>query len=579
MAFNGTENFEKQEMVDFLEGIGMRFGPDLNAYTSFGETVYMLQVPLDDPEIVDKAFVILNDWASGIVFDPEEIDKERGVVLEEWRLGRGAQQRILDKEIPVLFHQSRYAERLPIGKTNIVATAKQEAFTRYYQNWYRPDLMAVIAVGDFESEVMEDLIRKHFSGLVNPPNAPEREEFPVPDHEETLFSIQTDPELPYALIQIVYKHPPAQGATRGDYRRSLVESLYTAMMNARLSERLQSANPPYLAATVGKLQLARSKDLFLQGAAVKEGAYEEGLTALLLEAERVKRDGFTATELARTKTATLRSYERAYNERDKSQSAGYAAELIRHFLVDEPIPGIEVELELVREFLEGVTLDEVNVAAKNWITDANRVILYSAPEKEGVPVPSKGDILSILTSASGEEFEAYDDGSTEAPLVGARPRAGKVVRERRFPESGVLEWTLSNDVVVWLKPTDFKNDQILMRAFSPGGHSLVDDARFVPAATAATVVGQGGLGEFDLVQLNKKLAGKIASVGASIGGLFEEASGSASPDDIETFFELIHLRFTAPRKDPEVFAGLVARNRDFVRNREKNPAVVFFRRD
>lgn len=575
LAFNGTEHFAKHELVDFLEGIGMRFGPELNAFTSFDETVYLLEIPLDQPEIIEQAFVILSDWASAITLDPEEIEKERGVVIEEWRLGRGAQQRILDQQIPVLLHDSRYAARLPIGDTNIIATAQRPAFARFYHDWYRPDLMAVIVVGDFQAEDMEARIRQHFAALTNPAGAPPRPTIEVPDHPETLFSIATDPEMPYTSIQIAYKHAPTEERTRGDYRRSLVEALYTGMVNERLEERTREANPPYLYAGMGKASLVRTKEVFIQTAAVKEGAFAEGLEAILLEARRVRRDGFTAGELDRAKANLLRSYEQAYAERDKLESGNFAAEYMRNFLEQEPIPGIAAELELVREYLPGIRLEEVNLAARNWITETNRVVLYSAPEKPGLAVPTQQAIMGIVEAAAQAPVEAYADEAADAPLLSPLPEPGRVIATNRFAAIDVTEWVLSNGARVWIKPTDFKNDQVLFTAFSPGGLSLVSNADYIPASTAVALIGQSGVGAFDETALRKKLAGKIAAVQPSLGEISEGLSGSASPQDLETLFQLIHLTFTAPRADGAVFSALQTRMREALQNRRNDPDAVF----
>jgi len=575
MAFNGTEHFAKQELIDFLEGIGMRFGPDLNAYTSFDETVYMLEVPLDDPTTFEQAFLVLQDWATGLALDPAEIEKERGVVKEEWRLGRGAQQRVLDKQIPVLLHDSLYAERLPIGQPEIIDTAPREAFIRFYQQWYRPDLMAVIAVGDFEPDLVERLIRQNFEDLHNPANSPPRPVVPVPDHPETLFSILSDPELPYTSVQIVYKQDAKEDRTETDYRESLVESLTTQMINQRLSEKVQKADPPYLFAGVGDTSLARSKELFLQMAVVREDALDRGLSALLLEAKRVDRDGFTTGELGRIKAETLRSYEQAFNEREKTQSAVYADELVRHFLSAEPAPGITKELELVRRFLGEIDLTEVNEAARDRISVTNRVVLYSAPDKPQLQVPSESDILAIVTQAESATVEAYDDALTDAPLLPELPVAGAVVSESIVERIGLTDWRLSNGARVLLKSTDFKNDQVLLRGFSPGGLSLISDDRFIPAATAVDVVELSGVGAFNLIQLQKKLAGKIARASASLGSQFETASGFASPADLETMFQLLYLRFTAPRADGDTFQSVQTRMGEMIENRRNDPDAVF----
>ena len=575
MAFNGTTNFEKLELVNFLERVGMRFGSHLNAYTSFEETVYMLEIPMDDEEILDTAFRILRDWTSGIRFDPEEIDRERGVVIEEWRSRRGAQGRIMDKQLPVIFHGSRYAERLPIGDLDIIRTAPREEFLDFYRKWYRPDLMAVIAVGEFEKERIERRITETFSDLENPPDGPERREWPVPDHSETLFSIETDPELQGSVVQIAYKRPPAPQGTAGAYRDSIVERLYTGMLNRRLDERLQEADPPYLYAAMVKAPLVRVKDMVLQVAQVKDGAFAEGLRALLLEARRVREHGFTPSELARLKADFLRSMEAAHAEKDKTESGIYAAEYTRNFLQNEPIPGIDRELELHRAFLPGISLEEVDRVASGWITPGNRIILYSAPEREGSDPPDRETILTLMREVDAMDVAPYDDGEVDAPLVSRTPVAGTIVSRKEHPGIGTSEWRLSNGSRILLKPTDFRNDQVLLSASSPGGHSLVSDADFPTASMAANLVAAGGLGDFDRIQLQKKLTGRIAGASPSIGERSEGIGGSASPRDLEVLLQLVHLHFTSPRADEAAFRSLMTQMRVMVANRLNNPQVVF----
>jgi zinc protease len=575
MAFNGTENFEKQELVNFLERIGMRFGADLNAYTSFDETVYMLEVPMDDEEVLKTAFRVLRDWMNGISFDSEEIEKERGVVIEEWRLRRGAQGRLSDKQIPILFHESRYASRLPIGEVEIIQNAPREEFVDFYKKWYRPNLMAIIAVGDFESEKIEALIKSTFSDVKNPVDAPERVSYPVPDHEETLFSIETDPELQYTQLQIAYKRPPSPQGTAAAYRASIVESLYTAMLNQRLSERVQEANPPYLYGAMGKASMVRSKEVIIQTAVVKEGQFDEGLKALLLEAKRAQRDGFTPSELSRIKADVLRSMEQAYAEREKTNSSSYTGEYTRNFLEQEPIPGIAMELELYQTFVPEISLEEINQAAANWITPNNRVVLFSAPEKEGLDVPSKEAILEVIKSVDQLEIAAYDDGNLDAPLIANAPQKGSVVTEGRIEDLDVTEWTLSNGVRVLIKSTDFKNDQILMRSFSPGGNSQVSNDDYESASMAINIVARSGLGDFDLIQLGKKLSGKIASASPSISERFESLNGASSPQDLETMLQLANLYFTQPRADAKTFHSILAQLKVVADNRLNDPQSVF----
>ncbi len=575
MAFNGTTHFERQELINYLEGIGMRFGPELNAYTSFDETVYELKVPTDSAEVVTTAFQILEDWAHGLLFDAEEIDKERGVVIEEWRRGRGAGARIRDQQLPILFQGSRYAERLPIGDPEILESFEHETLRRFYRDWYRPDLMAVIAVGDFEASEIEGLIKKHFSGLKNPADARERPSFPVPDHEETLFAVATDPEATFNAVSVYWKHPAREEGTVGTYRTAIIESLYNMMLNQRLFELTQQADPPFLGASSGQGRFIGAKEVYVLGAGVQDNGHERGLETLLTEAQRVRTHGFTESELERQKAELLRAYERAYAEREKTESPIYAAEYIRAFLYDEPIPGIAYEFELHQELVPGIQLEEVNRLARQWITAGNRVIMASGPEKEGVRVPSDEEFLAVFAAVEGAEIAAYEDAASEAPLVARVPAPAEIVETEYIEELDVHRWRLANGVRVLLKPTDFKDDEIQFSAWSPGGSSLARDAEYVAATTAATVVGLGGVGEFSLVDLEKKLAGKVVRVTPSIGSLAESMGGSASPVDVETMFQLIYLYFTAPRRDSTAFLSFQSRIQAFLANRSADPTSAF----
>lgn len=575
MAFNGTKNFAKHEIIDYLESIGMRFGPDINAYTSFDETVYMLQVPTDDDEIVDMGFQILEEWAHNIAFEDEEIDKERGVVIEEWRLGRGASARMRDKQFPILFHDSRYADRLPIGKKEIIENASYETVRRFYSDWYRPDLMAVVAVGDFDQAEIEDLIEKYFSNIKPVKNPRERKFYAVPNHAETLFAPATDIEATGSNITVYFKQDVADESTVKAYRQSLVESLYDNILNNRLSELLQQAEPPFLSGFSGQGRFIRTKEFYVLGAAVQEGNLETGIEAVLTEAWRIKQHGFTQSELDREKSEIMRGMERAYNERDKTESDGYAAEYIRNFLQDESLPGIEVEYKIYQKFIPGIKLEEVNRLADEWITDGNRVVTISAPEKEGLELPSEADINAIFKKMDTIKLDAYEDDVPDMPLVQNPPQPGKIISEKKISELGLTEWELANGVKVVLKPTDFKNDEILFTSYSPGGHSLVKDSDFVSAIVSASIIRQGGVGSFDRIALQKKLAGRLVRVSPFIGQLDEGLSGSATPQDIETAFELIYLYFTAPRKDNTAFLSFQNRMSSYIESQHASPEAAY----
>ncbi len=576
MSFNGTKSFPKQEIVSFMERAGMRLGPDVNAYTSFDETVYMLQVPTDSPLVVQKAFQILEEWAHAVTFDEKEIDKERGVVIEEWRLGKGAFERIQNKHNPTIFYNSQYAKRLPIGKKETLESAPYDVLRRFYNDWYRPELMAVIAVGDFDKTEIETLVKKHFAGLQNKKSPRPRTKYTLPDHSETLVSVATDAELPLSQVNVFFKRNTDDERTVGDYRKSMFGSLYDGMLNARLQERLRQPNPPFVFSASGNFRFVGEKQAHALFAGLRETSILQGLEAIVTEAFRVRQHGFTATELERQKKERLRFIENAYNEREKTESRNYASEFIRNFLQDEPIPGIEVEFDLHKQLLPGITLEEVNALANVRMTPGNRIATVSAPKKEGVKVPTEAEVLAVLNAASTQKTEPYVDKVTTQPLIASTPKAGAVLSERKVQKLGLTEWKLSNGALVVLKPTDFKNDEILFTAYSRGGLSLSSDKDYLSATWAAAVAGQSGVGEFDATALQKMLAGKVVNVSPSIAELSEGFNGSASPQDFETLLQLVHLYVTAPRKDETAFSSFLTRIKGFIENRSASPEGTFF---
>ncbi|MQY80449.1 MAG: insulinase family protein [Bacteroidetes bacterium] len=576
MAFNGTQHFAKHELIDYLESIGMKFGPEINAFTSFDETIYMLQVPTDSSQIVEKGFQILEDWAQYVSFEGEEIDKERGVVIEEWRLGRGANMRMLDKQLPVIFKGSRYAERLPIGKKEILDTFNYETLRRFYRDWYRPDLMAIVAVGDFDKSCIQSQIEKHFASIPLAKNTRKREIYPVPDHKETLFAIATDPEATNTGVSVYYKTDPLPDQTVGDYRRILMERLFVTMLNNRLYELLNQEDPPFLYGYSGKGRFVRSKSVYTLGAAVKDGGIERGLETLLSEALRVKRFGFTQTELDRTKIKLLRQMEQVFNEKDKTRSNVFAGECANHFLESEPMPGIEYEFKLTKELMPGIKLEEINDLVNKWITEENRVVLLNAPQREDNRIPSEQELLAVFKTVENKKIQAYVDEVSAEPLVKEPPKAAEIIIEKSLDKLGVTEWTLSNGVKAVLKPTDFKNDEIRFQAFSSGGNSLIDDDDYMSANVATDIIKESGVGTLNLTELNKKLSGKVVSVFPYISTLTEGFLGSASPRDMETMFQLIYLYMTSPRIDNESFSSYITRMKGFIANRSLSPESAFY---
>ena len=575
MAFNGTANFPKQDIVNFLEGIGMRFGADLSAYTSFDETVYMLQVPTDSAEVMDKAFQILGDWAHRVSFEAEEIEKERGVVIEEWRSRRGAGARMQDQQLPVLLKNSQYAKRLPIGKKALLDTFNHKSLKRFYRDWYRPDLMFVIAVGDFSADSIEALVKKTFEAIPHAENPRIRTPYSVPDREETDFAIATDPEYSGSSVSVYFVQDVAPEGTKEDYRSMLIRIMFNSMLNQRFRELTKKPDPPFLGAGSSRGNLMRTKAAYILGAGVQEGGIERGLEAVFTEAMRVQKHGFTASELARLKTNMLRGIEQSYRERDNRRSRGFASEYIRHVLMGEPIPGIEMERELFQELLPGIQIDEINQLVREWITEGNRVVSVSAPEKEGLATPTEADLLAVIDRVKNKEIEPYVEDVSDDPLIAQMPTPGKVVRETAIDTFGVTEWILSNGVKVVMKPTDFKNDEVLFTSFSPGGHSLASDEDYFAASTATSVMTESGLGQFSQIELGKKLAGKVVRVSPGIGSRSESMVGSASPEDLETMFQLIYLRFTAPRADPSAFQAFQDRIRGMLQNRDMRPETAY----
>ncbi len=575
MAFNGTRHFAKQELVDYLESIGMAFGPSVNAYTSFDETVYMLQVPTDSAAVVATAFQILEDWAHGLTLDPDEIDQERGVVIEEWRLGRGAAARISDQQLPVMLAGSRYADRLPIGEVEVLQSFEHDELRRFYEDWYRPDLMAVVAVGDFDATEIEALIQRHFSGIESPTSAPERVSYPVPLLAGTRYAIASDAEATTSRVALLTLQEPAVVATVGEYRRQLAEGLANTMLNDRLDELAQGADPPFAFAGTGRGRLVRPASAYQLVAVVAEDGHERGMAAVLTEAERAARHGFTATELERARLDLLRGYERVFTERENQPSARFAGEYVQHFLLGEPIPGIEFEYAAAQALVPGIGLDEVDAVARRNLAGEDRVVVVDALDKPGLVPLTETDLAAVFQRVEESTLDPWIDTALDQPLLTELPTPGSVVVEGAIDELGITTWTLSNGVVVWLKPTDFKDDEILLQATSPGGWSRSSLDDHLSATLAAALVQQGGVGPFSRIDLQKALAGKAVSVAPAIGELSEGFSGQASPADVETLFQLVWLYATAPRQDTVAFQAFLSQMSAVLANRSASPMAAF----
>jgi zinc protease len=575
MTFRGTKGFAGNQISSYLESIGMRYGPDINAFTGFDETVFMITIPTDTTAIVDKGFQILSEWAHNVSFEPSQIEKERPVVIEEWRLGQGAENRMQNKWFPVLFSGSRYAERVPIGLKSVLESYKPATLRRFYDTWYRPDLMAVVAVGDFDKRQIEALISRYLGAIPRPANERARPLFPVPAHDSTLVSINTDKEATRTVIRLLYKQPKRYNTTVATYRQHLVEELFGSMFNDRFSEITQRPNPPFINAFAAQGDLVRSAESFSLTAIVADNGIQRGLSALLTEGERVKRFGFLQSELDRAKKDLQRGIEQAYTERDKTNSSVYAEAYVSAFLQSEPSTSITYDLNAVSRFLPGITLAEVNKLAGEWMTDRNRVLATTSPDKPGIVTPSRGELLLAFDAIKGADIAAYSETAPSQQLVEKEPPSGRVISEREIKEVGITEWKLSNGVRVLLKPTDFNADQITFTSYSPGGASLLPDASYIAASAADLIPATSGVGKFTVIDLQKFLAGKQVSVSPSIDDLSEGISGSASQRDVDTMLQLVYLYFTEPRLDTSLVNTFIGRFKGVLANRSASPEAAF----
>ncbi len=577
MNFNGTKRFPKNELVSFLQSIGVEFGADLNAYTSFDETVYILPVPTDKPGLLDKGLEILEDWAHNATLDSLEIEKERGVVIEEWRLSRGADERMMRQTLPVQYKGSKYANRLPIGTKESLENFTHAALKRFYEDWYRPDNQAIVVVGDIDVNEMEQKIRNIFGDIPAPATPRKREEFPVPDHQEILTAVARDKENAFPVIEVLFKKDPQPENTVGDYSRYINRILFTGMLNSRFRELALKPNPPFIGAgSYYGRSYARTKDAFQLFANASDTGIGKSLYVMMEESRRVLLHGFTASELELQKKQVLSNYERSFNEREKQESYKYVDEYVNHFLVKEPVPGIEWEYDFVKQHLAAVQLADINKLASEWITKDNLVVTMNAPDKEGVKIPAADDVKQIIAAVGVAAIEPYKEKVLATALMDASGlKPGKIISAKEDNELETTTLKLSNGVTVILKPTNFKNDEILVRAFSKGGHSLVKDEDYYSATNAAAIVQQSGVGEFSAIDLSNMLKGKNTNVSVSITQTSEGLTGSTMPRETETLLQLIHLYFTSPRKDKDAFDSYVTKQKQLYANLVANPQFYY----
>lgn len=577
MNFNGTKNFPENKLVDFLQSIGIKFGQHLNAYTSFDETVYMLPVPLDKPGNLDSGLKVMEDWAFNALLTDKEIEKERGVVLEELRLGLGADKRMLDQYLPKLAYNSRYADRLPIGKKEILQNFKPDALRRFHKDWYRPDLMALVVVGDVNVDEMEQKIKANFSKYQNPANARKRVDYEMPNHKETLISIATDADATSSSAQFYIKDdgPAKPDVTVNDYQKSIVEQLAATIVNNRLQELTNSEKPPFIFGYVSHSNFLRTKDAFQAYAMTKEGEQKNALKVLLEEVERAKRFGFSQNELDRAKSETLSNLEKSYNNRDKTESARLVMEYVRNFLNQEPIPGIEWEYQLHKQYLPSVTLDQVNNILKNYIKDDSRVIVVTGPKKENAVLPTDAQLLAIVDDVKNAQLKPYEDKAAIKTLVEPFKSNGKIVKTEADAKLGTTTFTLSNGAKVTYKKTDFKEDEIVFSAISLGGSSLISNEDIEKTQWAFPALSESGFNKYSKNDIAKFLSGKQVSVMPYVGGISTGFNGNSTKKDFETLFQMIYGYFTNLNYDEASYNSYKAKQQGFLDNLLANPQTYF----
>ena len=581
MAFDGSKHFPNDGMDHYIESVGMRGGENFNAYTSFDETVYMvMNAPVDKPAVTDSCLLILHDWTGFLSLTDSAIAKERGVIREEWRTRQDAQARLWEQQLPKMYPGSRYANRMPIGTIEVIENFKPEELRAYYRKWYRPDQQAIIVVGDVDMAEVERKVHEMFGDIPAPVNPAERKEAEVPDNEEPLVSVATDKEAANTVLFLFYKHdnlPKERRATIEGAVHNYIQSVCASVMAERFGAIVRQPNPPFIYAEgydSDNYMVARTKGAWTTAAMVKDNAVDSALFALVRENERARQFGFTKGEYDRAKANVLKSYESAYNEREKQPNSAYSREYLSHFTEGGYIPGIEMEYELMRQIAQELPLEAVNQYVAQVISERNIVISLTGPDKAGVTYPTEAELLAMFEKARRQPVEPYRETVSNEPLIPALPAPGKIAKS----EAGLLGstvLTLGNGVRVVLKPTTLKRDQVLLSASSPGGSSLYGTDEIVNLKVFNDVIELGGLGEFSAIDLQKRLAGKEVGCSLSLSMDRENVNGSAVPADLKTLFELVYLSFTAPRRDNDAFESYKGRMVAQLRNAELDPMTAF----
>ena len=587
MAFNGTKHFpgkgKQLGIVPWCETIGVKFGTNLNAYTSVDQTVYhMGAVPIKREGIIDSCLLVLNDWSQFINLEPKEIDKERGVIHEEWRNRRTgmAMQRMMENVMPKIYKGSKYEDCLPIGNMDIVDNFPYQDLRDYYQKWYRPDLQAIVVVGDFDVDMMERKIQKLFGKIKAHKNPAERIYYPVNDNDKMIVAIEKDKEQPIILGHLYMKSETTPDSEKNSVkyqREDYINGLITYMLNGRLSEKKQVANPPFMSATVknGAFFVSRTKDAFSLSISCKQDNVLGGVSVAVGEVERARQHGFTQSELERAKKLYLNAAERQLKMEKDYKNSHYVSQCVNNFLEGEPILTPTYNLQLVKLFDGEVRLDEVNSQVGEIITDKNQVFIMYGPDKDGFVVPSESEIESIVLAAQQKRYDAYQEEQVPATLMAALPAPGKIVSEKPYGKFGMTEIVLSNGMKVYVKSTDYQADQITMSMRGEGGTSVYGDEDIPNFAFLSGSITEAGVGDFTASRLRKALAGKSLKLAPSITSEGQRITGTSSVKDLETMLQLAHLYFTAPRKDSMAFEGMMNRNLSLLKNRNASSKVVY----
>ena len=576
MNFNGTKHFPGNTLVDYLQKAGVRFGADLNAHTSYDETVYELPLPTNDSAMVPAGLRIMRDWAQEATLDSLEIEKERGVVLEEERLGKGAADRMSRQYLPTVFNGSRYASRQPIGVDSILRHFKPETIRRFHHDWYRPDLQALIVVGDIDVDAVERQVKEQFATLVNPPAERKWTQYAVPLERRTTFQVVTDKEQPVTSIQVMYKHPISPLRTTGDLRALIERALLSRMLNARrFAELSPLPDPAFLNVGMGIESFHAGMAMFTFSVTAKAGRMDSAFSQGWAVLQRIRRYGFTQGELERAKVSLLSNEQQVYDERDKTPSAEFVHDYLENFLHGQAYISIPWEYHFEKDVLPAIHVEDINNLALSWLGGTDEDILVLAPEQDKDKLPGQTQIAAWTRAVENSPMTAYKDGGSGASLLASLPTGGKIVKTETDPALHTTTLTLGNGIRVILKPTDFKNDEILFEGFRPGGTSLYNDADYPNAATAAGYIGGFGVGNFTPVQLSQLMSGRQVSTSAFIASREEGMSGRSSGKDLETALQLLYLQATAPRKDTQLFRTYLENSREALPNRYISPANVF----